>query len=58
METLNLIYAIKILLGAVTAALCFVLGVNNILAAVGIYVITYLFVWVLLYTLQQSLITA
>ncbi len=91
METLNLIYAIKILLGAVTAVLCFILGVNNILAAVGvclmvyfgadwvlrqvfiekveklsvvtktgvgIYVITYLFVWVLLYTLQQSLITA
>ncbi len=79
-----LIYAIKILLGVVTAILCFVLGVNNILAAigiclmvyfsadwilrqvfiekveklsvvtktgVGIYVITWLFVWILLYTL-------
>ena len=91
METLSTIYAIKILLGVVTAALCFVLGVNNILAAVGvclmvyfgadyilkqvfiekveklsvvtktgvgIYIITWLFVWILLYTLQQSLVVA
>jgi ABC-type uncharacterized transport system permease subunit len=90
METLSIIYAIKILLGVVTAVLCFVLGVNNILAAVGvclmvyfgsdyilkqifiekveklsvvtktgvgIYIITWLFVWVLIYTLQQSLVT-
>jgi ABC-type uncharacterized transport system permease subunit len=89
LETLNLIYAIKILLGVVTAVLCFVLGVDNILSAIGvclmvyfsadwvlrqvfiekveklsvvtktgagIYVITYLFVWILLYTLQQSLV--
>jgi hypothetical protein len=91
METLSTIYAIKILLGVVTAVLCFVLGVNNILAAaglglmvyfsadyllkqifiekveklsvvtktgVGIYVITWLFVWILMYTLQQSLTLA
>jgi len=90
METLSIIYAIKILLGGITAVLCFVLGVNNILAAVGvclmvyfgsdyilkqifiekveklsvvtksgvgIYVITWLFVWILIYTLQQSLVT-
>lgn len=89
METLNLIYAIKIPLGVVTAVLCFVLGVNNIPAAIGIclmvyfsadwvlrqvfiekveklsvvtktgvgmYVVTWLFVWILLYTLQQSLV--
>ena len=78
------------MLGVVTALLCFVLGVNNILSAVGIclmvyfsadwvlrqvfiekveklsvvtktgvgiYVITWLLVWVLLYTLQQSLVS-
>jgi len=89
LETLNLIYTIKIMLGVVAAVLCFVLGVNNILSAVGIclmvyfsadwvlrqvfiekveklsvvtktgvgmYVVTWLFVWILLYTLQQSLV--
>jgi ABC-type uncharacterized transport system permease subunit len=85
LETLDIIYVIKILLGVVTAILCFILGVNNIIAAigicllvyfsadwvlrqvfiekveklttvtktgVGIYVITFLLVWILIYTLQ------
>jgi hypothetical protein len=76
---------IKILLGVLTAILCFVLGVYNIIAAigicllvyfgadwvlrqvfiekveklttvtktgVGIYVITFLLVWILIYTFQ------
>ena len=88
METLNIIYTIKILLGAFTGILCLILQVNNIIAAigiclwvyfsadwvlrrvfiekvekltvvtktgVGIYIATWLFVWILLYTLLQSL---
>jgi ABC-type uncharacterized transport system permease subunit len=87
LETLTVIYIIKILLGVVTAILCTLLGVNNILAAigiglmvyfctdwvlrqvfiekveklsvvtktgVGIYVITWLFIWFLLYTFLES----
>jgi ABC-type uncharacterized transport system permease subunit len=87
LETLTVIYIIKILLGVLTAILCILLGVDNILTAVGIgllvyfctdwvlrqvfiekveklsvvtktgvgiYVITWLFVWFLLYTFLES----
>jgi len=88
LETLSIIYTIKIALGAFTAILCLILGVSNIIAGigicllvyfgsdwvlrqvfiekvekltvvtktgVGIYIITWLFVWILLFTLQNSL---
>jgi len=88
METLSIIYTIKIALGAFTGILCLILGVSNIIAGigicllvyfgsdwilrqvfiekvekltvvtktgVGIYVITWLFVWILLFTLLKSL---
>ncbi len=88
METLSIIYTIKIALGILTAVLCLALGVNNLVAGigiglmvyfsadwllrrifiekvenlttitktgVGIYVITWIFMWILLYTIQNSL---
>jgi len=80
---LNLIYAIKICLGAFTAIICLLLGVDNLLTGatvgllvylaadrvlkqvfmskvekqsavtktgIGIYIITWLFLWILLFT--------
>jgi len=86
LETLSIIYTIKIALGILAAALCLALGVDNIISGVGIclsvyfgadrllkrifiekveklttitktgagiYVITWIFMWVLLYTYKK-----
>lgn len=83
METLNLIYTIKIFLGFLAAIICLILGINQIInggaiaaliylvsdrilrqifiekvekvtivtkTGVGIYIITWLFLWIILYT--------
>ena len=86
MKPLDLIYVIRAVLGAVTALICLLLGVNDIITAVGIamliylssdrilkqifiekveksmvtktgigiFIITWLFLWILLYTLIES----
>lgn len=88
METLSLIYIIKILLGVLAAIICILLDIKDIISGAGIgiivylasdkilrqifiekvekpsvvtktgigmYIITWLFVWILLCTLIQSL---
>jgi hypothetical protein len=83
LETLNLIYTIKIFLGFLAAIICLILGINQIInggaiaaliylvsdrilrqifiekvekvtivtkTGVGIYIITWLFLWIILYT--------
>jgi len=88
LETLSLIYVIKILLGVLAAIICILLGIKDIIngagiciiiylasdrilkqifiekveklsvvtkTGIGIYIITWLFVWILLCTLIQSL---
>lgn len=87
MKPLNIIYVIKICLGALTAILCLLLGVDSILTGVaiglivyigsdkvlkqifiakvekqsvvtktgiGIYIITWVFLWILLYTFLHT----
>jgi len=86
LKPLDLIYVIRAVLGAVTALICLLLGVNDIITAVGIamliylssdrilkqifiekveksmvtktgigiFIITWLFLWILLYTLIES----
>ena len=86
MKPLDIIYTVKILLGALTAIICILLRVEDIITAigvalvvylgsdrilkqifiekveksivtktgVGIFIITWLFLWILLYTLMKS----
>ena len=42
MEPLNVIYLIKVFLGAMTAVLCLLLGVDNIITGVGVGLMVYL----------------
>ena len=42
MDTLNIIYLIKICLGAITALICLLLGVQDLISAVGIGLVIYL----------------
>ena len=87
MKPLDIIYTVKAFLGALTALICILLGINDIITAVGIalliyigsdrilrqifiekvekstvtktgigiFIITWLFLWILLYTLMKSL---
>jgi len=86
LKPLDIIYTVKILLGALTAIICILLRVEDIITAigvalvvylgsdrilkqifiekveksivtktgVGIFIITWLFLWILLYTLMKS----
>lgn len=87
MKPLNLIYTIKVFLGALTAIICVLLGVSEIISGVsiglivylgsdrilkqifiekvekqnvvtktgiGIYIITWLFLWIVLFTFLHS----
>ena len=86
MKPLDVIYAVKAFLGALTALICLLLGIEDIITAisiailiyfasdrilkqifigkveksevtktgVGIFIITWLFLWILLYTFMKS----
>ena len=86
MKPLDIVYTVKAILGALTAVICLLLGIDDIITAsgiafliylssdkilkqiyigkidksivtktgLGIFLITWLFLWILLYTLMRS----